>query len=200
MKECPIIFSAPMIKALLEGRKTQTRRLIKPQPVSGLDLTACRINTNPKEGKMWPGVRYHKGLKLWVRETWLNAGLIIPGSKEGEVWYRANEDDKFAIECEPKSDHPKWKPSIYMPRWASRINLEIKNVRVERLQDIDSFQVIKEGIEGKMSPNGKHFRGTFRSAFEDYWNSLYTKKPEFQWQANPWLWVIEFRYEIPTQM
>ena len=117
-----------------------------------------------------------------MRETWMTyncpefKSLEEDIQRKPSVFYRAT-DKAYKGE--------KWRPSIHMPRWASRITLEIVKVRVERLQEISIEDVSKEGIVVDIIGG--------ISKFKDYWNSLYTKKPEYQWQANPWVWVIKFK-------
>ena len=123
MKERPIIMQPESVRAILDGRKTQTRRV----------------------NKYSERMQFEVGQKLWVRETWMNAGEQIPGSEDGEIWYKANESDEYAISCEPKDCRPKWKSPLFMPRWASRINLLVKSVRVERVQNISEKDAIAEG-------------------------------------------------------
>lgn len=189
MKEHPILMNTEMVRATLEKRKTQTRRPITPQPVSGLDLTACRINTNPEERKVWPSVRYCKGDRLWVRET-----CFYCNGSESYVYKADNPDLKSQVGT-IYPDKLKWCPSIHMPRIASRITLEVVDVRVERLQEITKEDALKEGAY-EMPPYpfiGIRDGTALIGAFQRYWNSSYPKKPEYQWQANPFCWVIEFK-------
>jgi hypothetical protein len=168
-----------MVQAILAGRKTQTRRVIKIEDAPEnweLSVTGKYIfRTEPGDVKL---PRYAAGDILWVRETW--------GKDEnGEYVYRANygttEDDSF-----PPSMF-KWKPSIHMPREAARIFLRVKNVGVERLQDITEEEAIKEGAKA-YGPN--NCSGTSaRIAFAEIWDKTTT---EHEWRTNPWVWVIEF--------
>ena len=175
----PIIFSTPMVQAILEGRKSMTRRVIKIEDapenwkisVTGKSI----IRTEPGDIKL---PRYAAGDILWVRETWSK-------DENGEYVYRTNygttEDDSF-----PPSMF-KWKPSIHMPREAARIFLKVTNVRVERLQDITEDEAIKEGAKA-YGPN--NCSGTSaRIAFAEIWDKTTT---EHEWRTNPWVWVIEF--------
>lgn len=168
MRERPILFSAPMVRAILGGRKTQTRRIIKNRTVP--DVGGCPYGE--------PGER------LWVRETFLNNAL----DGYPPVWfYRADSDDK--------PEDRNWKPSIFMPRAASRITLEITNNRFERLQDISEADTNAEGvtiqqdakiasafIEGKQTPAQLEYFAL--------WESINGKG---SWALNPWVWVIEFK-------
>lgn len=183
MTERPIIFSAPMVRAILEGRKTQTRRVIKPQPIEHKGVCECGpaiagsmhaliewlISNKCPYGK--PGDR------LWVRETWRigawnentgevyidycdgprKAWLEIPDGEAFErLWVQSSDDAERAgikpdengrYTWEPGRSPCRWRPSIHMPRWASRITLEVVSVRVERLQDISEADAIAEGVE-----------------------------------------------------
>ena len=210
MKERPILFSSPMIRAILDGRKTMTRRVVKPQPyiVDHGNFTAWRWDHGPGdayttwkttfwkttldpltfvgmacERRPWP--YGSSGDRLWVRETWRchqeESGLFA-------VNYRA---DDSVVEWGPFDAEPAgfgmcdwtWKPSIHMPRWASRITLEVTAVRVERLQEIDEADAEKEGV-------GLVFVGC-RPMFRRLWNEL-NESRGFGWDTNPWVWVISF--------
>lgn len=180
----PILFNTEMVRAILDGRKTVTRRVVKPQPESR--------PTPMKKDSCWPGcfaiqgtakvIRppYQPGDTLWVRETWAK-------SMAGTFMYQA--DDK-AIMVE------RWRPSIHMPREAARLFLRVTGVRVERLKDIDGHGILKEGIDnGKSNPAmGTRWENMQSMAFAELWNS--TLKPAdlplYGWAANPWVWVIEF--------
>ena len=177
MKERPIPFNSEMVRAILDGRKTMTRRLIKPQSVSGIVF----------KDELVEKCRYGQpGDRLWVRETWGiysggEDGDLIPGTiPSSSLVYRATDD---------MGDLKGWKPSLFMPRWASRITLEIVDVRVERLQDIRESQARKEGFIVDDPDKGLWAI----DQFVINWQILYTKKPEYQWQANPWCWCISFR-------
>ncbi len=164
MKERPIMFTGPMVRAILDGRKTQTRRVIRPQPrwVGDPGIPFRTEDADPKGIIQCP---YGKpGDQLWVRETWApNEGDVLAG----KAFYRA--DNNTIVE--------RWRPSIHMPRWASRITLEITKVRVERLQDISEEDAKAEG-------------SAYRTEFRDIWRSIYG---DGSWAHNPWVWVIEFR-------
>lgn len=174
MKERPILFSGEMVNAILDGRKTQTRRVVKKQPHGAGEWVLQGINW------LFPNVCPYIKLKnpygvigdrLWVKETWK---CVL-----GNVIYKATPNNRI------KTD--KYKPSIYMPRWASRINLEITNIRVERLQDITETEAIAEGVSG----GGSH-PDFWVGAFADLWDSINAKRG-YGWDANPWVWVVEFK-------
>jgi hypothetical protein len=182
--ERPILFSSLMVRAILEGRKTQTRRITKPQ-----HAWAPSMLTPGYLAKISP---YGKpGDHLWVRETCLNNAL----DGYPPVWfYRADDEDK--------PDDRKWKPSIFMPRAASRITLEVTGLKVERLNDISERDAIAEGItwpnkDGKPYRPPIDFYGMSRlriaaDRFHVLWDSLNSKRG-FGWRENPWVWVISFR-------
>lgn len=179
MKERPIIFSAPMIRALLEGRKTQTRRLLKdPVRMTGGDM--------PIPSRPCPyGV---PGDRLWVRETCdYFAGDKSVAPERRIIYYRERDDFPAAT--------GKWCPPIFMPRWASRITLEVEEVRVERLHDIKVGGYLTRSdvqLEGCPFENDPALMGDDEVAwYRELWNSLNAKRAP--WELNPWVWVIAFR-------
>jgi hypothetical protein len=194
MKERPILFSGPMVQAILVGRKTQTRRIIKPQPpahhwealrgyerrVSLLECNDGRLHVRfqdsiPQniEDPLWVKCPYGKlGEMLWVRETWLDDPF-------GEIHYRATGPDLY----DPVEGKVcRWKPSIHMPRAASRITLEITGVRVERLQKISDVDAHAEGCETPATAARSHFR--------NLWELI---NGPGSWDKNPYVWVVEFK-------
>jgi len=193
LNEHPILFSGPMVRAILDGRKTMTRRVVKDTcpfvTVAYFDeeterwywTTGAereRLPTDLCLGKCPYG---QPGDQLWVRETWLSyRHLHKNGRDEALLIYRADGEDL------PKQARgTKWRPSIFMPRWASRITLEITAVRVERVQDIGDEDAEAEGLSwcNAASPRDK---------FQCLWNSLNAKRG-YGWEANPWVWVIAFK-------
>lgn len=192
VKERPILFSAPMVRAILDGRKTMTRRIVKQQPDRELDnepywnvggFRASPMAANPlvcKYGR--PGER------LWVREAWAYFGgdEYLYQRDQSQVMFSASWETDTRImnnAGRPVGDR-KWRPSIHMPRWASRITLEITDVRVERLKDIRTEDCTAEGIE----PQGNDV--DTREAFFGLWSRI--NGPE-SYNENPWLWVVSFR-------
>jgi len=183
MSEKPILFSGPMVRAILEGRKTQTRRVVK---CAGLDLCGpCGLSGEDMRlaGRDWSGNSVllkcphgETGSRLWVRETF----QLIPDDG-GSVVYRATDPD-----WETTEDWT-WKPSIFMPRHASRITLEITTVRVERVQDIGEVDAKAEGVE-PFAPDD----GCYRSGYAGLWDSINAKRG-FGWESNPWVWLLEFK-------
>lgn len=250
MKERPILFSAPMVRAILEGRKTMTRRVIKPyrnHPIVNLAEAepslgySGRVNDPESWGyeflddgapaplSAWPELCPYgqPGDLLWVREThslhqthgqhrgddkrwgpW--GGLPTKVSPDGTqiACYREGFD---------RCDGGRWRPSIHMPRWASRITLEVTGVRVERLQDITPAQILAEGVRIPATPEGralidistKHGPAAFLPKLSDaspddllraHWAALWVQINGIDsWNANPWVWVVEFkRVEVPA--
>lgn len=218
MKERPILFSGPMVRAILEGRKTQTRRVVKPQPfmvlsaadwhsraMSGVDPYGCRPMGSHVLEEMGATCPHGTvGDRLWVRETWSPSTSTIPLARvpkadpratyDVKIWYAASND-------RPTWAETKWRPSIHMPRWASRIMLEITGVRVERLREISEEDAIAEGVSEIVVPGIEYgpygdpvqpldCSATDRDRFDHLWQSIHGAE---SWFANPWVWVIEFR-------
>ncbi|WP_108943527.1 hypothetical protein [Morganella morganii] len=251
MKERGTIFNSEMVRAILDGRKTQTRRIMKPQP------TPCNYvdeRGKARGGHQWPSNIFRtmlhvegelqngdggwKGLvggacpfgdigdRLWVRETFALLGnedgvcvdwndRIVYDEEEAARIYRASceqKDGDYGLwsipddaDWKPHTDNHKydgtWRPSIHMPRWASRILLEITGVRVERLQDISGEDAVAEGVvtgsygnegnwmNGFYAPGGNQPHQTAKSAYSELWCSIYGADA---WYKNPWVWVIEF--------
>lgn len=212
----PILFNTEMVKAILEGRKTCTRRIVKPQPKSKLCYTfaggGCGTwgypspsaheiwgkeyrfpNDITKEDlvKRWKPP-YHTDDILYVRETWCALPVNEAGHMRGHsvYYYKADRD------LRPEGWRGNWHPSIHMPKEAARIWLEVTDVRVERLKDITGFSVQKEGIE--VEPNEYASKFDFISElfllFQRLWDSTVKKSDldRYGWNANPWVWVIEF--------
>lgn len=182
MKERPIIFSGPMVRAILDGRKTQTRRIVNPQPDCGLTSLAT-TTIAMKEGRYSIFCPYGQpGDRLWVRETF----RIFDSQAECACY----DDCRCAqLHGAPiyRADYPcdedPWKPSIHMPRWASRITLEITGVRVERLNGISEDDACEEGVNLMDWNCG-------RVAFKSLWKSINGRS---SWEENPWVWGVEFK-------
>ncbi|MDY2158182.1 hypothetical protein RKG32_07060 [Klebsiella pneumoniae] len=213
MKERGMIFNGEMVRAILDGRKTQTRRIMKPQPEpcprgghwwpSNVFKTMLHVEDEMQNGKGgWGGLVGGAcpfgdvGDRIWVRETWAEAGASAPDLK----LYRANypEHVPSIYENVPPAEEIRWTPSIHMPRWASRILLEITGVRVERLNAISEEDARAEGIiDGgclncrEPEPCGcANPEPDATDAFAYLWQSIYGQE---NWNANPWVWVIEFK-------
>jgi hypothetical protein len=213
----PILFSTQMVQAILDGRKTQTRRLVKPQPKTQ-HRTDTRLEFYARRGENWE-----------VKDKWAGDGFSIldsfkcPYGKVGDVlWVR--EKFRALVDCEsgkfhsfsyyadmPEAFHKqfphKWKPSIHMPKNACRLFLEITKVRVERLQDISEQDAIAEGVKFDIQKDigtfwWDYINGGFNiflnayKSFKSLWSSI---NGADSWNANPWVWVVEFkRIEKPV--
>lgn len=214
MKARPILFSGPMVSAILRGQKTQTRRTVKPQPVELMEdgahtkyawrrgLYALRMY--PSNSAMLAHCPYGTpGDLLWVRETWsvgkcadglsptcLHIGTWIKDN--GGCWYAAGGEP-----AHPISPKGKVRSSLHMPRWASRLTLEVTRVRVERLQDISEADAIGEGMltvslpaSGPSTERGKPSIGSNpRRRFEHVWSGINGTE---SWAKNPWVWAVTF--------
>lgn len=227
MNAKPILFSAPMVRALLSGAKTQTRRMLRPQPEphewQGMrgyslewrnphDFMWLLVRRIPQ--KLAPIVRRFRcpygapGDLLWVRETFSGPHCMeasegcaaAPPSKWGRssrIWYWADGNPQDGDWTRPR-------PSIHMPRWASRLTLRITDVRVQRLQDISEKDAIAEGVEGAFVEDGRYWRNYGLSdeeaacspmlnfpaeSFRTLWESI---NGAGSWDANPWVWALTF--------
>jgi hypothetical protein len=196
MNAKPILFSTPMVSALLEGRKTTTRRLLKPQPLKPFDAI-FNDNDGWHTGDALTGnlieklnVKYEIGDLLWVREAW--APLLALKHGDPCVTALANRGFYKADNSVHDKEIERWKPSIHMPRWASRITLEVTAMKVERLQDISEDDAIAEGLEVCTATNGhktyqiKDICGgqTPQRAFRILWESI---NGEGSWDLKPWV-------------
>ncbi|RUJ17966.1 hypothetical protein IPC371_18825 [Pseudomonas aeruginosa] len=224
-RERPILFNDQMVRAILEGRKTVTRRVMKPQPTPSKDgghnwpcnvhQSMLHVERELQNGEgCWCGLAEaacpfgQPGERLWVREAWTIDLLAAYSTEKGydseyELRYRT-DDASREIHVAPGEPDPylalydsqrgDWRPSIHMPRWASRILLEITAVRIERLQDISDDQAIAEGID--THPTGFYGNGciTAGGAFLELWESI---NGDGKWAANPWVWVVEFKRVTP---
>lgn len=189
IKERPILFSAPMVRAILEGRKTVTRRPVKGVGLVWLDNFKPEYVADP-DNNLCP---YGKpGDRLWVRETFNQTN---PGALDGVYYYRADGRFPKCIGGGRFTSAESWKPSIHMPRAASRILLEITDLRVERLQDISNEQALAEGVksaEPDIDPDGNDYSPC--ELFGGLWTMINGME---SWNANPWVWVVEFKRVTP---
>ena len=209
MKERPILFSGPMVRAILDGSKTQTRRIVKPQP------STMPITNGSADGtyEAWPngdscldwgdvvsdplyyaqaGYCPHgqPGDRLWVRETWAHDAPDLDTCRRGVEsdglfcgpYYRATARDF-------DQQSLTWRPSIFMPRWASRITLEITDVRVQRVQEIAPEDAMHEGVTAPLLTD-KYT--TMVGGFAHLWDSINAKRG-YSWANNPWVWALTFR-------
>lgn len=208
MKERPILFSALMVRAILAGTKSQTRRVVKPLKAMGKSLAWCDLACSSEKllRHQVRGYQEHcpygkPGDRLWVRETYWH------DDEDNSIVYRADGDTGIVDTNKHETGLARynWRPSIFMPRAASRITLEITGVRVERLQDISEVDSIAEGVESMTGnkttvyhwdfpkPKPNYAVSGYKSACDAYtvlWESI---NGPGSWEINPWVWVIEFR-------
>jgi hypothetical protein len=186
MNERPILFSSPMVRALLDGSKTQTRRIMKPQPSLGQDFGGRVLCPYGQPGD-----------RLWVREAF--SGPRHQEHHPPRDWHSTDEIHYWADGCPSCNDWTKPRPGMFMPRWASRITLEITGVRVERLVDISEDDARAEGItdggclncgESETNCGCLNPQPDARDSFIHLWESI---NGPGSWAANPWVWVVEFR-------
>lgn len=192
----PILFNTDMVRAILDGRKTVTRQAVKPQPQGYFE-----VNDNPLyiydmsfgNGRIYPP--YQQDDIMYVKETWHKYKKRIG---KGKSCYMAEFYGYKASIANSEDSDEKWRPSIHMPKEAVRIWLKVIGVRVERLQDITEKQAKAEGFEPVMSTKDSSFytpwQGPPVENFKYFWNYTIKKKdlPLYGWNANPWVWVIEF--------
>ena len=200
--ERPILFNTPMVQAILEGRKTQTRRIVKSRIV--IEQAEFELGNRPAVLRSEPSLQHYVyndcpygqvGDFLWVRETFmdLSGTGVEHRDSEGKLQRYA-----YATDClsgsysdELRKDFGlKWTPSIHMPRSASRILLEITNIRVERLNDISEADCLKEGVGSPI------LRDCKKPKFMQLWESI---NGADSWAVNPWVWVVEFKVKEPQQ-
>jgi len=223
MAEKPILFSTEMVKAILKGQKTQTRRVIKPQPTLEMDGEIDGAGNQCGYGLElhWKGKLLYPprdcpygqpGDILWLRETWCREWKD-PEGFTGKYLYKADGVEVIHVDGSEKSP---WRPSIHMPREAARIFLKVKNVRVERLQDISKADALAEGVDAingwLLDRSDKWCRYTIKVAeqqgrsrprvadaiggFACLWDSINGKRG-YGWESNPLVWVIEFEMVKP---
>ena len=205
MREKPVLFSTDMVRAILDGRKTQTRRVVKPQPSAGVRKSVF-IKSGLEDGHGREiKTSYQPGDILYVRETWAMLNLdyhpINVGNPDYPVIYVYKADHETGNDG---PDRIKWRPSIHMPREAARIFLKVIDVRVERLQDVTPEDIAAEGLPSFIIPPGhEHYKnvcGENWLGFDWYiklWNNIYAKRG-YGWKVNPWVWVIEFERKIQS--
>ena len=212
MTDRPILFSAPMVRALLAGTKTQTRRLIKPQPTfrengswswegrngGFVGSAGTHLEAFAESARHW--ARIQPSDRLWVREAWRCNGWA---TDVATIFYGASEGDGYTAMCEqypvvdrrPLRVTAGWRPSIHMPRWASRLSLTVTEVRVERLQDISEEDAIAEGCAQYSSatklsrPFNPDWKGIYREGYVELWNEI---NGAGSWEANPWVVAYTF--------
>lgn len=216
VKERPIIFSGEMVKAILDGKKTMTRRVVKFRDFTTDSITPLHIELvdgkyclfNERNGWLigYPKCKFGEiGDRLWVRET----HHVVGGTADYEIEeikqglqdiknFASYKADGYGNPCDGG-----WTSPMFMPRWASRILLEITDIRVERLNDISEADCEKEGFRfyplsricfkpcSTKHPSG-HGSNNYKSIFGEYWDTLNAKKG-YPWSSNPWVWVVEFK-------
>lgn len=205
----PILFNADMVRAILDGRKTVTRRVVKPRSkkACGFYVTFRKSDNafmgvydydeNERQFDSSQTPPYQPGDILYVRETYCpNYFDFVTqyGSRHG---YKADYD-KAVLSSD--ITEPKWTPSIHMPKEAARIWLKVTDVRVKQLNDISGQEILKEGINSHVHPDADYFDGNQKEMFAELWDSTIKKSDLalYGWDANPWVWVIEFeRCEKP---
>lgn len=221
MKERGMIFNAEMVRALLDGRKMQTRRPVK-FPVLDKNL-GCELAGNELAGELSAGNYLNSafgkpGDRIWVREAFrvhsraTDVATLVYKASERNSWTEQTHRVPVAV-CNKPATPEKWTPSLHMPRWASRILLEITDVRVERLNAISEEDAQREGVHTEVwdqtvvarnyaardeffqfwsedMPHYVEMNQLYRSSFRSLWESIYGSE---NWLANPWVWVIEFK-------
>lgn len=202
MKERPILFSGPMVRAILDGSKTQTRRVVKNQP-AGQCIGPVAVRA-VSDGFQWFGAAGESsvfacpygqpGERLWVRETWrTDDGLNDQAPSSFSAWPVKYKADGHVLKHGSffGNTNGKTRVSIHMPRWASRILLEITGVRVERLNDISEADAIAEGTKPYLLPVNQARKGLRHvDGYAQLWESI---NGPGSWDANPWVWAIEFK-------
>lgn len=225
MKERGIIFSGPMVRAILDGRKTVTRRIIKPQPrwvessgrwsydipksrrKKGCCTFVCDASRRWWEYLLLDQWEYQVGQKLWARETWQLFDIFHDdwnGGYDGETWSapipkkKPSQNYMLQYQADGMSDCDHWRPSIHMPKWASRIWLEVVSVRPERLTEITEEDAKAEGVEPwQHDPRQPMTTGElgslcpYRGGFACLWDDLHPDGPT--WKDGPWVWRVEFK-------
>lgn len=225
MKEYPILFSGEMVKAILAGKKTQTRRVIEVQPEGMRGICECHYSpsghaySNADGSCTCQPVDFpygQPGGALWVRETWrlasINAGIadaqfwtvqfadfhVLPHPQpKRELFLKLAEKDKFQ-KSNTGIEFGRWRPSIHMYRWMSRINLGIVHIRAERLQDISNADCCAEiGCQQAWTGEGSEpYKRDLKGAFSILWDSINNKRG-YSWASNPWVWCISFKAVKP---
>lgn len=207
VRERPILFSGPMVRTTLDGTTTQTRRVVKPQPAKAFPASEQGWFGFSLDGKLTNCPYGQPGDRLWVRETWSPYRQSSVACPTADATYAVFKDGGHKYRRSGKViaglaeynagafDHIKWRSPYHMPRWASRLTLEVTAVRVERVQEISEKDAMAEGaIPLLVPPDGgsaPHCEG-----FSDLWDSLNAKRG-FGWAVNPFVWVVEFAARRP---
>lgn len=205
----PILFSTAMVEAIIAGRKTQTRRIIKPKPAAETDISYM-----PNEPLNWTGEwfpykweteegeticnhpKYNVGDILWVRETWRLTDFLHPSDDNYGFVYKASENGRL---WQSSDEEWKWRPSLFMPKEACRLFLEVTNVRTERLQSISEEDAIAEGVDMEFDTYldyeqkntlGSYYLLSAIDSYESLWAKINGQK---SWDENPYVWAITFK-------
>lgn len=202
-KEKPILFTGEMVRAILDGRKTMTRRVMKPQPPNNAQSCLMAADNSGDVKFFKDIIPHHVGLALtgWVKCPYGRPGDILYVREAWRVYLRENcpfiqyKSDEYEERITHDIYHDlqfrnrriTWRPSIFMPKWASRIRLRVTAVKAERVQDITEEDAIAEGIE----PREPNHVVSARYRFAQLWNSI-NAKCGYSWDSNPYVWVIEF--------
>lgn len=205
-KETGLMFKAPLVNAILEGRKTQTRRVMKPQLEQCDWFPSWYLPTGPEEGIFWPNGKNkiltlspygQPGDLIYVRETWQHGNYPLGPYEEGApVYYRADfldDPDGPDGEKSPQGKYRDWQPSIHMPKSAARIWLEITGVRIEQLKNISQADAIAEGAPPSHPSIDQISMEFGYSDFSRSWFAQTWESTGASWAANPWVWVYEFK-------
>lgn len=197
VRERPILFSGKMVRAILDGRKIQTRRVVAPPPELGTD---CPYHIGVGEARKARRCPYGQPEeRLWVRESFYCDVPDDSADRDEHLYYLADATPNSRVRpcCEliPECQcfdvgKPRWRPSIHMPRWASRLLLEITEVRVQRVQEISRRDAEAEGMREGSPPVSVLCR------YRDLWDSLNAKRG-YSWESNPWVWAISFNRVAP---
>ena len=203
MSEKPIIFSGPMVRAILDGRKTQTRRVMKPQPFADgyyegpieatllppdIDgVVSARFNVKAVGGgairEQIIDCPYVPGMRIWVREAWMPA--IDAGGSDWRYAADYGQEGRRRM-----NDIQRWRSPIHMPRWASRLTLAVTEVRAERVQEISEADAMAEGVRKHLEPEGNEVvEWSYKQSFARLWNDIHGRRA---WDKNPWVCRIAF--------
>lgn len=214
MAERPILFSSPMVRAILDGRKSQTRRVVKPQPSDEFSPSSRLVvgyypTKVDRHGEEYPGNIVYgvaddsegyvcpygvPGDRLWVRERFMHYANVLHADDTRTPHIKFRDGSYFDGQRLPnaripsRDDWTRWRPSIHMPRWASRLTLEVVSVRVERLNDISEADARAEGYCGD---GVSRHESEARNWFAGLWDSINAKR--HPWASNPWVFVVEFK-------
>lgn len=201
-EEKPILFKGDMVVALLDNRKTQTRRMVRlpliDRQLTGCEIAGSEINGMLKEGRFDICPHGKPGDRLWVKETWVGSQTTMMGYFKADLQYWNHATNKPSKDC-GQPELCKWKSPLFMPRWASRITLQIISIHAELLNNISEEDAIAEGAMyhdgGTIGHSGYRYdyRDVFSSAKWAYvhlWESI---NGNGSWKSNPWVWVLTFQ-------